>query len=186
MNTNEVFTKLAEHMLEGISFHEQAMNCFGFLTLSGYQKCQEYHYYSEIKNYRDLCDYYLNNYRRLLKIDNYPMASVIDSNFYKYMREDVDTNTIRTTTRALIKKWVTWETETKSLLEVYYKELSDLGEIAAALKISYFLVDVEKELKNAINKLIQLETVDYDIIMIQEEQASLQKKYKHKIACIKL
>jgi len=44
-----------------------------------------------------------------------------------------------------------------------YKELFELGEIAAANKINCFICDVDEELKHAEKKFIKLETLGYDI-----------------------
>lgn len=186
MNIKEIFTELANHMLEGYMFHEQAMNYFGFLTLNGYRECQKHHYYSEIQNYRALCDYYLDNYYELLMVGAPPSINLIDNSLYKYKRTDLDTNTIRSAVRDIYKKWVEWEKQTKELLETHYSTLLSQGYVAAALKISHFLKDVEKELKHATDKQIQLKSIDYDIIMIQEEQASIEDYYRHKNACIKI
>ena len=183
MNIEEIFTKLLEHMAQGIAFHKQAMEYFSFLTLPGYKKCQEYHYYEEISNCRKLYDYYLDNYRRLIKYAAASPQDLINPNMYKYARENINTNDKRATTRTIMKQWVAWETETKQLFEKSYKEIEDP---AAALKILQLLKEVENELRDATNKYIQLETVDYDIIFIEEEQAALHKKYKKKIADLKM
>lgn len=95
MDVSELFIELLEHLQQGINFHEQATNYFSFLTLRGYEKCQEYHYYEEIRNYRKLYNYYINNYCKLLKLSYPKHSDLIDSGLYKYTREQLDTNTIR-------------------------------------------------------------------------------------------
>lgn len=186
MTIEEIFSKLAEHMLEGIMFHEQVANCYGFLTLPGYKKCHEYHYYCEIRNYRHLYNYVLSHCNKLIKVNIVPAEDIINSSFYKYTRQEIDINTKRTTVRDIIKKWVTWEEETKGLLEACYKELYEAGEVAACFKIGCFIKDVEKELKCAVNKQIKLEATGYDIGSIVGEQDELHDKYKCKLDCLKL
>lgn len=185
MDVSELFIELLEHLQQGINFHEQATNYFSFLTLRGYEKCQEYHYYEEIRNYRKLYNYYINNYCKLLKLSYPRYSDLIDSNLYKYTREQLDTNTIRVGARTIMRAWVKWEDDTKIFLETKYKQLVDLNEIAAALEVSKLIKDVSKELQHAKDKKIQLELTDYDIVMIQEEQVELYKEYKDKIACMK-
>ena len=182
MNIEEIFTKLLEHMMKGVRFHEQATIYFDFLTLPGYKKCQKYHYYEELTNYRKLYDYYLDTYKKLLKLSPQEYE-LINNNMYKYSREEIDTNNKRTAIREIMRKWISWETETKELLEECYHEITSA---AASIKILELLKEVEQELNDATNKYIQLETVDYDIIMIEEEQAALCKKYKHKLARLEL
>lgn len=186
MTVDEIFSKIAEHMLHGIMFHEQVANCYGFLSLPGYKKCHEYHYYSEICNYRCLYNYCLDHCNKLIKIGEVKNPNVINTGWYKYTREEVDVNTKRTAVRDLVKNWADWEKETKKLLEDSYKSLYELGEIAAAIKIACFIEDVDKELKCAQNKHIRLESTGYDINNIISEQDDLYEKYKCKIAHMEL
>lgn len=184
MAADEVFSKIAMHMIKGIMFHEQVANCYGFLSLPGYKECHEYHYYSEIMSYRHLYHYSLDHCHKLIKIDEIHDPSIISANWYKYTTEDVDVNTKRTAVRDLVKSWVEWERETKTLLETGCKELYEMGEIAAAMEVSCMLKDVCKELKCAEKKRIRLETTGYDIGSIVGEQHKLHEKYKMKIACL--
>jgi len=48
-------------------------------------------------------------------------------------------------------------------------ELYTLGEVAAALNLDKYIVDVDKELRHAERKLLALETIGYDIIAIMDE-----------------
>ena len=182
MNIEEIFTKLLEHMMKGIKFHEQATIYFNFLTLAGYTRCQEYHYYDEIINYRNLYNYYIDNYKKLLKITPQEYE-LINNNMYKYSRENIDANNKREIIRDIMRKWVAWETETKELLEESYHSITSA---AASIKILELLKEVEKELKQATDMYIQLETVNYDTTFIEEEQAAIEKKYNRKIASLKM
>ena len=184
MTMEEIFSKIAMHMIKGIMFHEQVANCYGFLSLEGYKECHEYHYYSEIINYRHLYHYSLDHCHKLIKLGEIEDPAIISSNWYKYTKTDVDVNTKRTAIRDLMKSWIEWERETKQLLENCYKELYELGEIAAAIKISCFIKDVCNELQHAEEKRIKLETIGYDINTIIQEQHDLYEKYKTKIICL--
>lgn len=48
---------------------------------------------------------------------------------------DVDIATRQNALKTGISTWIDWEKETKSLYESMYKELCDIGEIAAACKV---------------------------------------------------
>ena len=52
------------------------------------------------------------------------------------------------------------------------KELCNIGEVAAALKIDCFIKDVDEELIHAEKKLIKLESIGYDMqyIIAQSEK----------------
>ena len=181
MNVEEIFSKLATHMAKGVLIHNQMVSAFNFLGLKGYQKSQEYHYYEETKNYRNFLNYCLNNYYKIVVEEKIEMPEIIPTNWYKYMKMDVDISTKKNGTRDIFRKWIAWETETKKLLESSYHELSELNEYAAALQVLYLIKDVEKELRGAQEQLINLETINYDLSQIVAEQQPLYNLYKEKI-----
>ena len=78
-------------------------------------------------------------------------------------------------------KWINWEKETKTLYQSMRLELYALGEVAAALDLDKYIMDVDKELRHAEKKLLELETIGYDIVKIMESQEELYKKYKKKL-----
>lgn len=63
----EVFAKVAAHMVEGLMLHDQMSSYYDFLNLEGYAKCHEYHYWCENKNYICLKHYYTKHHSKLLK-----------------------------------------------------------------------------------------------------------------------
>ena len=75
MSVEEIFTALTAHMRTGIEMHHKMMEAYDFLSLPGYKKCQEYHYLSELKEYLELCHYYIEHYYKLL---NAPTAAEIE------------------------------------------------------------------------------------------------------------
>lgn len=177
MTVDEIFARLAAHMRIGIEMHNDIANGFGFLNLRGYSKCHEYHFYEESRNYRCLQAYYLNHYYKIISNDNVEKIQIIPSNWYKYSSDDVDINTKQKAIKELTKKWVEWEKETKKLFETTHKELYELGEIAAALQIQAFLLDVTEELRWAHEKLLNLESMNYDMPQIIAEQEQFFEKY---------
>lgn len=184
MTVEEIFSHLSAHMIKGLMIHDQFSSVYGFLNLCGYKKCHEYHYFEESFNYRCLQDYYLEHFGKLIPEEKISNPDVIPTNWYKYHRAEVDVNTKRAAIKDMMKKWVDWEKETKQLLQQSYKELYEMGEICAALKIAELLKDVSQELKYAEEKHINLETTGYDIGAIVGEQQSLCKKYWEKMKCI--
>jgi hypothetical protein len=112
--------------------------------------------------------------------------SIIPENWYQFNRFQVDDATRQSYVQYGIKKWVDWEKETKSLYQTYYQELMQGGSMAAALKISEYLEDVDKELAEAEQHLLFYSGIKYninDIMLMQEEK---YHKYKKKIKEITL
>lgn len=181
MIIDDIFSQIASHMAKGVSIHNQLACAYGFLNLCGYRTCQEYHYFEESYNYRNLKNFYIDNYGKIIVEENFEVPNIIPSNWFKHVKGDVDANTKRAAIKDLMKIWVDWEKETKTLLENYYKQLYEQGEIYAAIKISHLLCDVSKELKHASEKQINLDSEGYDISMIIDEQEPLKKKYREKI-----
>ena len=66
MTTADIFSQVAQRMIEGLMTHSQLADYFGFLGLEGYQKCHVYHYFDENKNYKCVANYYLKHYNKLL------------------------------------------------------------------------------------------------------------------------
>lgn len=181
MTIEEVFSHLSAHMVKGLMIHDQLAAAYDFLNLCGYKKCHEYHYFMESCSYRCLQHYYIKHYHKLIPETSINNPQIIPSNWFKYAKSDVDTNTKRSAIRDLMKKWVDWEIEAKSLLEQSYKELYDQGEIGAALKIGCFLKDTSEELARAQEEQNNLESMGYDIVFIIEAQKRLKDKYAHKM-----
>lgn len=161
--------------------HNDMATLFGFLNLYGYQKCQEYHYYEESYNYRELQNFFLSYYKKMIDEDVWEKIDIIPSGWHKYNKNDVDSSNNRSTIQNIMKKWVAWEEDTKNLLQASYKQLYQLGEINAALKIAELIKDVCEELNWANQKLINFEITNYDLVAIVDEQQYFYKKYNKKI-----
>lgn len=181
MTVEEIFSNLSSHMVKGLMVHDQIAHAFGFLNLQGYQKCHEYHYFEESKNYQKLNNLYLRYYHKLIMENNTDRPQIIPQNWYKYTKSDVDAGTRKNAIRDLLKKWIDWEKETNELLASCYKELCEQGHIFGAMKIKEFLLDVGEELAGAQEKLIALEAMNYDMAQIVAEQEQLYEMYKNKL-----
>ena len=182
MTLEDVFAKLSSHLIEGLMFHDQLSNYFGFLSLCGYEECHKYHYLSESLSYKRVNEYYLKHYNKLIREDKPNNPATIPQSWYKFTRQDVDTNTKKNAVQAGFTKWVTWERDTKSIYEALYKELVNLGNIDASLFVADLIRDVSEELVEAEQYLTDLETDGYNISDIIIWQSELVHKYTKKIA----
>ena len=170
MTIEEIFSNLRAHMLEGTMMHDKMASAYSFLNLRGYHKNQIHHYLEEIESYRNLQDFYLDLYHKLIPEKKIEEKQIFSTSWYKYTREDVDVNTKRSAIKDLMQKWINWEKETKKLYETSYKQLFELGEMRAAAKLMELINDVSEELIEANNIYINLETVNYDIVYIIDKQ----------------
>ena len=181
MTIEEIFTKLAKHMVEGMMTHDSLTKGYDFLGLYGFSKCHKYHYLVETSGYQDLLHYYSTRYHKLIDVKEIPTPDIIPTTWYKYTSMEVDTNTKRNAVKSMMHKWVEWEQETKKLYQEMYKEACAIGEIATADCIKCYILDVDDELCQAEKKLMKLENSDYAISTIFAWQEPLHEEYKKKL-----
>lgn len=60
------YAELIEHMKQGVEMHDQLADYYGFLNLSGYQKCHEYHMLCELLAYRKAKHEYMREFHQLV------------------------------------------------------------------------------------------------------------------------
>ena len=178
MTVEEIFNKLASHMVEGIMYHDDMAKAYDFLGFYGFAKCHDYHHICETKNYRKLSHYYATHFHKLIKLEELNQPKIIPENWFKHATPEVDVATKRNSVKDLITKWVNWEKETKVLYQSMYQELCSIGEVAAAMLVECFICDVDEELEWAQKKWIKFETLGYDIGAILKCSEALHKKYK--------
>ena len=180
MTVDEVFSKILAHEIEGLMTHDQLANFYDFLDLHGYKRCHEYHFLEEACTMRTVERYYTNHFNKLIKKHPVEDPKVIPDSWYNYGRWDVDTNTKQNALKTGITLWIDWEKKSKKLYEEMYKELCEIGEIAAACKVKELICDVDKELKYAEREGLKLKSIDYNIDSVYLCQDEMHEKYKKK------
>ena len=180
MTVEEIFNKIASHMVDGIAYHDELVKGYSFLNLWGYVKCQEYHYYEETRNYKQFEHYYVTHYYKLLQITP-EKKTLVPATWYKYSMQAVDVGTKRNGIKELLTKWIEWEKDTKKLYEEMYSELTNLKEVAAAIELQKYIQDVDEELSAAQKEQLNLESIGYNLDVIIDWQDDIKKKYKKKI-----
>ena len=181
MTVEEIFSKLSAHMVKGLMIHSQMSEYYGFLGLKGYQECHKYHYFCENFNYRKLGEFYLSCYDKIIMEAPIENPHIIPETWFKYSKQDVNVNTRKSAIQAGMDKWIEWEKDTKKFYEQMYQELIKLDEVDSAYKLAEYIEDVSEELMKAKEKMIELVSTDYDIVMIMDRQDEIYKKYKRKI-----
>ena len=185
MSIDEIFSEISAHMIEGLMTHSQLSDYFAFIGLDGYQMCHKYHYFEENNNYKQLSDYYLHHYNKIIIEKPFKNPSIIPEDWYQYNRQDVNIQTRKAAIQAGMARWIEWEKDTKNLYEMLYQELISLNAISAALEIDKYIKDVDNELSEACQKQLELASIDYNISDIIQEQPEYKKKYKKKLKEIK-
>ena len=169
MTVEEIGGLIAQKMLQGTMIHEQLINYYNFLGLKGYQKCHEYHYEEESSAYIKFMCYFINHYNKLLpkySFESLTAPVIIPDNWYGYNREDVDISTKRNAVKNGLEKWISWEKEVKHFLQETYSELININQIALAIEINENIKDVDRELKHAQLKYLEIKATDFDMSVI--------------------
>ena len=177
MTISEIFYEIANHMLEGIMTHQQLANYYDFLGLGGYKRCHEYHFLDEMCSYRKVQRYFISHYNKLIPQKSRQFPNLIPAGWYEVERGDVDATTRSTAVKAGMEKWVDWQRKTKKFYEQKYKELMDMGEVAAAHFVEDILLHTTHELKKAEKYWIQKKAIAYDMKEIFAQQDKKSAKY---------
>jgi hypothetical protein len=176
----DVFGRISAHQTEGLMLHSDMADYFDFLGLKGFKRLHEYQYISESVERRGVHRYVINHFNTLPNEDNVSYSSVIPSAWRNFTRETVESGVKKDAVRSGMEKWVSWERDTKKLYESAYKELQDIGEIAASCKVKELIEDVDHELKCAERLHIEFLSVDYDMEFILSVQKEMHDRYKKK------
>ena len=184
MTVSEIFKQLSAHMRKGCVTHEALAEYYDFLALKGFHQCHEYHLMDEKCGYRKFCHYYVQHYNQILKHQQVDPSTIIPASWYNHSRKDVDIILKRESVKTGFEVWIKWQKETKQFYERMYKELVEIGQVAAALFLSQYICDVTKELRKAEEEYLKYMALDFKIQPILDEQQRIYKKYKKKTCSI--
>ena len=175
MTIEEIFVKLTNHMLEGVMIHEQFISYYQFLGLDGYSKCHEKHFKSESKNYRNIYNYYIKTYNKLLPASQFPQPEIIPSSWLQYTRQDVDAKTKRQAIQQGLDRWVKWERATYEFYHEVYNGLIQNKAYYDAEQVLQLMKDVKCELGSIEQYQLDKISTNYDIVEIINEQNKKDK-----------
>lgn len=181
MTIEEIFTRLNAHMREGVSLHKSMSVAYDFLGLYGFARFHTHQAEEEMDEMLHLYHYYATHYFKLVKQEPLPQSTIIPETWYKYTTMDVDVNTKRNSIKDLMTKWIDWEKSTKELYQSLRQELIATNEVAFALELDHYILDVSNELEYAQKKLNKLNSINYDLVEIESWQQPMSKKYKKKL-----
>lgn len=170
MTVSEIMGKITAHMIEGLMLHEQMGQYYRFLGMNGYAENHDWHYGQESIMYRFVRDYYITHYNMLPPKVTATNPNAIPDGWYRYKRDEVDTNTKRSAVKNGLTAWRTWEEDTKALYQKMYSELMALGEVAFASVVESIIVDTDKELADVMAYFLRHKADDYSMESIMAEQ----------------
>ena len=185
MRIDDILNELATHMIQGMMFHEQLMNCYRFLSLPGYAKLHEYRYGEETEGYIRFTEFVTNHYDKLVKPNKVEDQAIVPESWYSMPRTDVSFDIRRESVSAGLSEWINWEKGTLHLYEDACQEMFNLGDMVGYNFVNKYVDDTFKELIYAKNEQLSKKSMNYDMTSIVEEQDTYEKFYKKKLRKLK-
>ena len=179
MTCTEIFQEIGNHQVLAMMFHDQMIDLYDFLNLSGFKRWHKHQYKTESEEFINTKGYFMGAHNKLLRVDDPGQPEqVIPDGWYEYTRMDLNPQLVRQHVEASFKSYKSWEEYTKRLYEECSKSLIEMGHIADAEKVNQLINDVSCELKEVYEVMLKLKASNYDIVYILDIQDKLHKKYK--------
>lgn len=178
MSVEEISAQIAGHMIKGMMIHVQMSEYYRFLGLPGYARFHERRYEEESDGFMMFTKYFIDHFNKLIPEIPIENPAVIPEAWHQYTRQDVDVNTKKQGVKQGLEKWISWKKETKTFFETMFRELMNMGEIAFALFLKDYVVEVDHELKKAEKYNLNKKACDYSMDVIVQEQKTMYEKYK--------
>ena len=173
MTIDEIFSKMATHMVEGLMIHDQLSQAFCYLGLYGYEKIHLHQYEDESQAYKDIARYYILNKCKTVEVGKVDDPGILKRQWFESYSYDIRPSTRKQIVDECFKLWVDWEHDTKQLYQDLYVKALAIGEVSDAAKIQDYVVEVGEEWVKAKDIWQKLRSVDFDLVAINDEQASV-------------
>ena len=177
MTIEEIFSKMATHMVEGLMIHDQLSQVFCYLGLYGYEKIHLHQYEDESKSYKDIARYYILRIGRPVVLCRIDDPGILSQSWLSSSSWDVRPSTKKQAVNDCFSRWVKWETDTRCLYQGLYAEALSIGEVSNAAKILDYAREVDEELVKAKDILQRLTSIDFDLVAMYDDQASVYDQF---------
>lgn len=136
MTVESIYGTIVARTIENMMFHDQASQIYCLLDLYENESFHKGEYYAEAKIYKNVCDYYIMHYGKILKQKRVKDPNIIKPYIYLRNSESISTNFRIDTAIDIYNKWADWRQETKRIYERMYRELMVIGEVASANELA--------------------------------------------------
>lgn len=163
MTAVDIFKKISMHQISGVMLHKNMMRYYDFLGLHCMKRAHEYHMFKELAENDGIERYTINHLNHVIIDGHIPPPFIVPESW-----ENVDRLTVKNDSRRKylmegMTKWHEWEKTTKAAYQAFYKELCEMGEVAAARKVLKLVKGVDKELKDVERLYIKMNEVEWDL-----------------------
>ena len=176
----DIFSAINKRQIEALMFHDQMADYFGFLAYAGYKEMHEYQYISESLEHRKTKKYFMKKHNRILK-DEVTNPKAVPVEWFSRERNEATDSVKVKGVRDGMMAYHAWEKETLELYEKCASLAMKMGKICDYEYITCLIKDTSDEIERIEKIVLDLISVDYDVVYILEAQDCLHKMYKDKL-----
>lgn len=170
MDIENIFKEINKIQLGNIMRHFELVQYFDFLNLGGYAEMQKQACLEETERSIELHKWYTKHHNKLIRNEFQPQTSIIPSNWYPHVRNDVSANDKKNAVNSAFKQWCSWEKEAHTKFSGFYKDLIAQNALCEAEYLKNLIFDVEEEIEEIESILLNLNNVSFDLNYIFSQQ----------------
>lgn len=139
MTVESIYGTIVARIIENMMFHDQASQIYCLLDLYENESFHNGKYYAEAEIYKDVCDYYIMHYGKILKQKRVKDPGIIKPYIYLKNTDNISTAFRIDTAIEVSDRWADWRRETKRIYERMYRELMVIGEVSSANELAGYI-----------------------------------------------
>lgn len=162
MREIDVFKDIIRNMVEGTMFHNQMIQYFEYLGLSGFADLQKIRFEDENDELVKLQRYVVEVYGIVVGDVKPDSRNYIPQEWFESLRENLENSQIWEYVKFGIETWKDWESKSRNLYGKLYYDLSDLRDAGGSERIMKVVVETENEMRFAYELMCLLRGTYYN------------------------
>lgn len=178
MREIDVFKDVIRNMVEGTMFHNQMIQYFEYLGLTGFAELQKIRFFDENDELVKLQKYVVDVYGVVINDVNPDSRTYISQEWCENKRENISASESENYVRFGIETWKDWENKSKDFYGKCYFELNDLRDASGSERIMLLIKETEMEMKFAYNLMVKLQNSNYNAVTTTMVDKCIVHEYK--------
>lgn len=176
MREVDCFRVAVNNMIEGTMFHNQMIQYFEYLGLSGFSKLQCIRFRDENSEMVCLQRYVIRTYGVVVGESNPDSRSYIPQEWGEKLRETIVDGSEYV--KFGVETWKDWEERSKKKYNSVYFDLCDLRDAGGSERILKVVKETEKELHFVYDIMCKLRNCNYDSVSVNIMNDNIVDMYK--------
>lgn len=178
MREIDVFKDVIRNMVEGTMFHNQMIQYFEYLGLSGFAELQKIRFEDENNEMVKLQRYIVEVYGVVVGDINPDSRNYIPQEWSENLRESLENGQVWEYVKFGVETWKDWESKSRDLYGKRYFELSDLRDAGGSEQIMEVVKETEREMRFAYELMCLLRGAYYNSGCVSLLDGKIVKMYK--------